>query len=100
MTTLPIGVQVYSVRDMAEKNYKGTIQDLKDMGYDFLELAGLYGLTAGELRAIADEVGIPIFSAHLSLDELLGDPKKVIEDYFSIGCKYIAISYLPEELRR
>lgn len=99
MTTLPIGVQVYSVRDTAEKDFKGTIQALKDMGYDFLELAGLYGLTAGELRAIADEVGIPVFSAHLSLDELLADPEKVIEDYISIGCKYIVISYLPEELR-
>lgn len=99
MTKLPIGVQVYSVRDVAEKDFKGTAQKLKDMGYDFLELAGLYGMSAQEVRAAADEVGIPILSAHVPLAEMLEDPEKVISDYVYLGCKYIAIPYLPDDLR-
>lgn len=59
MKTLPVGVQVYSVRDDAAKDFKGTMQKLKDMGYDGVELAGLYGMEADEVRKILDEVGIP-----------------------------------------
>ena len=43
MKTLPVAVQVYSVRDDAERDFKGTMQKIKDMGYDGVELAGLYG---------------------------------------------------------
>ena len=34
MKTLPVAVQVYSVRDDAERDFKGTMQKIKDMGYD------------------------------------------------------------------
>ena len=45
---LPIGVQVYGLRDLLENtpdNFKNVMQQIKDMGYDGVELAGLYGLT-------------------------------------------------------
>ena len=57
MKTLPVAVQVYSVRDDAERDFKGTMQKLKEMGYDGVELAGLYGLQPAEIKAVLDEVG-------------------------------------------
>ena len=49
MAKLPVAVQVYSVREDAEKDFKGTIQKIKDIGYDAVELAGLYGMSAQEV---------------------------------------------------
>ena len=57
MKTLPVAVQVYSVRDDAERDFKGTMQRIKDMGYDGVELAGLYGMKPAEVKAILEEVG-------------------------------------------
>ena len=37
---MKIGVQVYSVRDAAEKDFIGTMKEIKKMGYDGVELAG------------------------------------------------------------
>lgn len=51
MKTLPVAVQVYSVRDDAERDFKGTMQKIKDMGYDGVELAGLYGMKPAEVKA-------------------------------------------------
>lgn len=99
MKTLPIAVQVYSVRDDAQKDFKGTIQKLKDIGYDAVELAGLYDIPAAEIRRILDEAGIPAISAHVPFRQLLSDPEKVIGDYVTIGVKYIAIPYLEESDR-
>lgn len=48
--TLPIAVQVYSVREEAERDFAGTMKKLGEMGYDGVELAGLYGKSAEEIR--------------------------------------------------
>ena len=70
MKTLPVAVQVYSVRDDAERDFKGTMQKIKDMGYDGVELAGLYGMKPAEVKAILEEVGLVPLSAHVPFQEL------------------------------
>ena len=99
LSKLPIAVQVYSVRDDAAADFKGTIQKLKDMGYDGVELAGLYGMTATEVRAALDEVGIPAISAHVPYAELVADAEGTIAAYKEIGVQYIAFPYLGDEDR-
>ncbi len=99
MKTLPVAVQVYSIREDAEKDFKGTMQSLKDMGYAGVELAGLYGMSGKEIRAILDEVGIPAISAHVPFQTLLQDLEGTLNEYVEIGVSYIAIPYLAEEDR-
>ena len=96
MKTLPVAVQVYSVREDAEKDFKGTMRQLKDMGYNAVELAGLYGKSAEYIRSVLDEVGIPAVSAHVPLRELMADTEGTLESYKKIGVSYIAIPYLQE----
>ena len=52
MTKLPIGLQLYSVRDAMEKDFAGTIKAVAEMGYDQVEFAGLFGHSAEEVKAI------------------------------------------------
>jgi hypothetical protein len=37
---MKVGVQLYSVRDHMEADMRGTLQAVKDMGYDYVEFAG------------------------------------------------------------
>ena len=99
MGKMKVAVQVYSVRDAASADFKGTAAALKAMGYDALELAGMYDMTAAEIRAILDEVGIPALSAHVPFQAFQADVQKTVADYAAIGCQYIAIPYLMEEFR-
>ena len=99
MKTLPVAVQVYSVRDDAERDFKGTMQKLKEMGYDGVELAGLYGLQPAEIKAVLDEVGLVPLSAHVPFQELAADIEGTVAQYKEIGMQYIAIPYLMEEDR-
>ena len=64
---MKIGVQVYSVRDAAEKDFIGTMREIKKMGYDGVELAGTYGLSAEEVRRDLAEVGLTAISAHVPM---------------------------------
>lgn len=99
MKTLPVAVQVYSVRDDAERDFKGTMQKLKEIGYQGVELAGLYGLEPSEIKSILKEVGLVPLSAHVPFNELCEDMEGTIAKYKEIGMQYIAIPYLGEEDR-
>ena len=99
MKTLPVAVQVYSVRDDAERDFAGTMKKIKEIGYDGVELAGLYGLKPAEIKAAIDEAGLTALSAHVPFQELVADMEGTIQQYVEIGVKYMAIPYLMEEDR-
>lgn len=96
---LPIGVQLYSVRDAMASDFKGTLQKIKAMGYDGVEFAGLFGNTPEQVKAMCAEIGLNPISAHVPLADMLADVDKVIADYKAIGCKYIVVPYVTEERR-
>lgn len=98
-TSLPVGLQLYSVRDDMGKDFKGTLQKVKEMGYDGVEFAGLFGHAPADIKAWCTEVGLNPISAHVPLAEMLEDIDKVIADYKAIGCEYIVVPYVTEERR-
>ncbi|MGI6577906.1 MAG: sugar phosphate isomerase/epimerase family protein [Eubacteriales bacterium] len=99
MSKLPVALQVYSVRDEAERDFRGTMKKVKEIGYDGVELAGLYGLTPSEIKSVLNELDLIPVSAHVPYDELVDDTEKVIRDYKEIGCEYIAVPYMTEDTR-
>ncbi len=96
---LPVAVQLYSVRDEMEKDFYGTIQQMKDLGYDGVEFAGLFGEDPEKIKAFCEEIGIIPISAHVPYYDMLENPEAVLSDYAKIGCKYVVVPYLTEECR-
>ena len=95
----PIGVQLYSVRGDMGNDFYGTLKAVKEMGYDGVEFAGLFGNSPEQVKAWCEELELNPISAHVSLAEMTADIDAVINAYKTIGCKYIAVPYLPDELR-
>lgn len=100
MKKLPVALQVYSIREEAARDFEKAMRTVKEIGYDGVELAGLYGIPASEIRKILDKVGLVAISAHVS--ELMGGGvplEEILNDYLTIGVKYIAVPYLGEGSR-
>ncbi len=100
--TLPVGIQVYGLRDLLEntpENYKDVMKKVKNIGYDGVELAGLYGLTPEYVKSVLDEVGLIPISAHVPFVDMMENLDKVISDYSIIGVKYLVMPYMAEEYR-
>ncbi len=95
----PIGYQLYSARAEAEKDLDGVLSALSQMGYDGVEFAGLYGLTAAEIKAKLQKHNLKAVSAHVPLAAIQADMDGVIATYKEIGCEYIAVPYLDDETR-
>lgn len=99
MTKLPVAVQVYSVRDTAEKNLADTLKKIKEMGYDGVEFAGLYGYSPDYIKGLIDGIGLVPVSAHIPLAEMLADPDATFAAYQTIGVKFAAVPYVTPERR-
>lgn len=94
-----VGLQLYSVRENLEKDFEGTLRQVKEMGYSAVEFAGLYGNDPEKVKALCQEIGLVPLSAHVPLQELMADPEGTVECYRKAGCQYIVIPYLTEEYR-
>ena len=97
--SFPVAIQVYSVRDAASKDFRGTLEQIKEMGYDGVEFAGLYGYKPEDVRAMCEEIGLIPISAHVPYLDMVKDPEGVIGQYATIGCKYVVVPYLTPEYR-
>ena len=66
MKKFKVGLQLYSVRDAIEKDLYETLKAVKAMGYDYVESvgAGFYGKTMEEAKAMLNEIGLTLVSAH------------------------------------
>ena len=97
--SFPIAVQVYSVRHAASEDLAATLQKIKDMGYDGVEFAGLYGHSPAEVKAMCKRIGLVPISAHVSFADMAADPDGVLAQYKEIGCRFVAIPALAAEYR-
>lgn len=89
-----IALQLYTVRDFANEDLVGTLQKVKDMGYNQVELAGMYDKTPEELKAVLDQVGLEAVSAHVGIGHFEADIKAGVAAYKTVGCTYIGVPWL------
>jgi len=92
-----VALQLYTIRDFANEDTAGTLRKVKEMGYDYVELAGTYGLNFSEMRELLDEIGLTAVSAHVQFDALREDLTGTVSAYKKLGCEYIIIPMLPAE---
>ena len=96
---LRLALQLYSVGEDAKKDLDGTLRRVKEMGYEGVEFAGLYGHDAAEVSEMLHQYGLIPVSAHVSLEELETKFDEVAASYKQIGCPYLAVPYLIHALQ-
>ena len=96
---LPVGVQLYSIRDSVEADMHAALAQVKELGYDGVEFAGLYGNKPADIRAWCEELGLNPISAHVPLDDMLADTEGTLAAYKEIGVRFVVVPYVTEERR-
>lgn len=67
------GLQMYSVRDAAEKDLLDTLEKVAALGYHYAEFAGFFGYSAEAVRDKLLECGMEVSSTHTGMQELADD---------------------------
>lgn len=90
---LPIGLQVYTVREAAAKDFPGTLKTIADIGYRELELAGQPSLPVAEMRKLVTDCGLAVPSMHTNMRDLQDHAQERIEYAKALGIEYLVCSF-------
>ena len=101
--TMPIGLQLYTVRDLMASDPAGTLKQIADLGYQVVEGAGydkrsVFGVKSDEFRRMLDDNGLKMVSMHTVSPYLKNSLEETLEDAKKLGNSYLILAWLfPEE---
>ena len=90
-----IAIQLFTVRDMAQRDLSGTLAFLAETGYRRVEVAGLYGRTPQEFRRLLDANGLRAIGGHQLTGPALAGPsgarpvEEVLDEAEALGQRYV-----------
>jgi sugar phosphate isomerase/epimerase len=90
---LPLGLQLYSVREQLPKDYAGTLKELAAIGYREVEAAGYYDHSAAEVKQAMDNAGLKLVSAHYASDPLHAKFDEILAFHHELGVTHLICSW-------
>lgn len=91
---VPFGIQLYSVRDHLAVDPAGTLRELKEVGYDHVELFGVEPEQAEDWKEMLDDADVQAVAAHVDYDIILDNLDGAIEMARCIGFEDIIVPWL------
>lgn len=112
----PVGVQLWSVKDVIEKDLQGTLQKLADIGYKEIksypgDKGHYYGVEPKAFKKMLDDMGLKIVSSHVGSGAknskpgtwqqatLLQNFNELVDKAAETGQQYLTCSWMDESLR-
>lgn len=97
----PIGLQLYTLRDVINKDVKGTIKQLVDWGYQEFETYGysngnLFNMPSKEFNDYVKSLGARVTSGHYGIDVIRGDWAKAVADAKDAGQEYLVLPWIQD----
>jgi sugar phosphate isomerase/epimerase len=87
---MQVAVQLYTLRHRLEQDLEGTLAQLAEAGGHEVELAGLYGRSAAEMRAALDAAGLVAIAAHVRLEDFEG----FMDDARALGVQTLVVPWV------
>jgi len=99
MLQISLALQLYTVRDHLAKDYVRTLRKVKEIGYDFVELAGAPPFETPQTKAHLEDIGLSPAGIHIGLNELESRLDHWIEYCKTLGMENLVCPYLPADRR-
>ena len=94
---IPVGVQLYSVREQCKTDLPGTLAAVSKIGYKGVEFAGYHDRSAKELRQLLDENSLVACGTHTPFETIQPENlNKTIEFNITIGNMFLIVPSMKE----
>ncbi len=95
-----IGLQLYTLHDMAKADLLGTLGEVAGLGFEGVEFTGYFAVPPRTLKARLDDLGLAAMGSHLGYGMLKDHFQETVEEAKAIGLTTISCMGLPAELHR
>jgi sugar phosphate isomerase/epimerase len=93
----PLGLQLYSFRKAFAQDVPGTLKQVREFGFEFVETAGTYNLPPEKFKALLTEHGLKPVSAHFSYDRFKNDPEGIAREARILGVDYVGTAWISHQ---
>ena len=100
MKSLPLAVQLYTLREQCAADFEGTLRAVARMGYRAVELAGLHGMPLRDLQKLLLELGLMALASHTGMNRLRNQLEEVLSECHLLDNLFVVCPALPEDLRK
>ncbi|HLP78046.1 MAG TPA: sugar phosphate isomerase/epimerase, partial [Candidatus Paceibacterota bacterium] len=94
---VPVGLQLYSLRNQFATDVPGTLTEVQNFGIKTVELAGNYNLKPEEFKAQLDAHGLKAVSGHFGYERFRDDAEGVAREAKSLGLSYAGCAWIPHD---
>lgn len=92
----PVGLQLFSIKHQLAADFEGTLQKVRDMGYDAVEFFGGFTQPAERINAALQRTGLSVCGWHTGWDALQPGALYATIAYFqAIGNRSVVVPGLP-----
>jgi len=92
---VPIGLELYSIREQCKTDMAGMLAAVSNIGYKGVEFAGYHGHSASELRKMLDANGLVCCGTHTPYDAVApGKLAETIELNRTLGNKFVIVPWM------
>jgi sugar phosphate isomerase/epimerase len=89
-----VGLALYTVRDECARDLDGTLRAVADLGFEGVELHGLFGREPALVRRLADELGLGLVCRHAALDTFEERLPELALEQEALGCERVALGWI------
>jgi len=93
----PVGLQLYSLRDVFATNVGLGLQFTRNFGFTEVELAGTYGMSPEKLRETLGRFNLKPVSSLIDYNAFGKDLDHVIADAKALGLQYVGTAGIPHQ---
>ncbi len=94
---VPVGLQLYSVRQHMPKDVPGTLARIRAMGFREVEGGGDYGLGIEGFLAELKKADLSVTSALAGYEDWQKDPAAVVGKAKAFGARYTGLAWIPHK---
>jgi len=92
---IPVGLQLYSIREQCKKDLPGMLSTVSKIGYKGVEFAGYYDRTSKDLRKMLDDNGLVCCGTHTPYESVQANKlQETIEFNHTIGNRFLIVPWM------
>jgi len=95
----PIGIQLYTVRELARDDFKGALRKVRDVGYEAFEFAGFGDMNASQVNSFMKSISAVPCGSHEGFEGLENDLDGRIAFNKAIGSPCMVVPSMPGSYR-
>jgi sugar phosphate isomerase/epimerase len=98
----PVGLQLYSLRDVIGNDPKGVLKSVASWGYTEVETYGynngkLFGMPVAEFKSYLDSLGVKVVSGHYGINLAESGWEQVCADAKAMGQKFVVVPWMDKK---